>query len=513
VGSILAGRTRGVLTVLGIVSVAAQFLFPSNANADPSWGDIFVLEQPDGSRIEVRIWGDEFYRIVESMDGYTLVRDPGTGVICYARLSPDGDELVSTGVSVSSTSGDALGLEPHIRINAETRRAIIREKREYAAQSSRELLSGMDLTPARIEPPCNGDVEGICLIVDFSDEVATIAASEVDDYCNLPGYSNWGNNGSVRDYFYGVSDGSLTYTNYVPPVYYRAALPKSYYDDCGAPYGSRARELVIEALTDLENNGFDFSQYDSNGDGLIDAINCFYAGVTGCGWANGLWPHSWTVDFEADGVSAFRYQITGIGTYLKLSTFCHENGHMICYWPDLYDYDVGAEDSRGVGKFCIMCSYTSSTNPQEPCAYLKDIAGWATTTTLTTPHTLVTVPSNSNTIFKYEHPTLANEYYLFENRQQAGRDAGLPDAGLAIWHIDTEGNNSNNEMTPESHYLVTLVQADGNWDLENNVNSGDMTDLWSDPGYTDCTPFTTLPSFMSRQGIILTSVTLDPPFF
>ncbi|UCH84953.1 MAG: M6 family metalloprotease domain-containing protein, partial [Candidatus Latescibacterota bacterium] len=377
------------------------------------------------------------------------------------------------------------------RINPEAARAIIREARLYAQQADLQFLAGKGLTPQRVEPPCNGDVKGICLIVDFADEVATIAASEIDDYCNQQGYTGYGNNGSVRDYFYDVSDGNLTYTNYVPTAYYRAQYDKTYYDDCAASYGQRARELVLEALIELENNGFDFSQYDSNGDGLIDAINCFYAGVTDCGWAEGLWPHSWTVDFEADGVSAYRYQITGIGGSLRLSTFCHENGHMICYWPDLYDYDVGVDDSRGVGRFCIMCAYTSGTNPQEPCAYLKEIAGWATPTLLTTPQTLITVPaSNTNTMFKYEHSSLTNEYYLFENRQQTGRDAGLPDAGLAIWHIDTEGNNSNNEMTPESHYLVTLVQADGNWDLENDVNYGDITDLWSDPGYIDCSPYT-----------------------
>ncbi|MEJ2720598.1 MAG: M6 family metalloprotease domain-containing protein, partial [bacterium] len=489
---VLGGCLRGVFIAAGVVFIGCHLLFIPTTLADPVWGDVFVLEQPDGTRVEVRIWGDEFYRVVESMDGYTLVRDPGTGVVCYARLSADGNELVSTGVRVGSVPGGALGLERHIRINAETERAIIREARENAARSSRELLANMGLTPERIEPPCNGDVKGICLIVDFSDEVATVPASEIDDYCNLPGYTGYGNNGSIRDYFYDVSDGHLAYTNYVPTAYYRAVYPKTYYDDCGVSYGQRARELVIEALTDLENNGFDFSQYDSNGDGLIDAINCFYAGVTGCEWANGLWPHSWTVDFEADGVSAYRYQITGIGTTLRLSTFCHENGHMICYWPDLYDYDTNpAEDSYGVGKFCIMCSATSGTNPQEPCAYLKDIAGWAATTVITTPQTLVTVPSTSNTIYKYEHPSLANEYYLFENRQRTGRDAGLPDDGLAIWHIDTEGNNSNQEMTPESHYLVTLVQADGDWDLERHVNIGDNTDLWSEPVYVDCTPYTT----------------------
>ncbi len=38
-------------------------------------GELFDLRQPDGSLVPVRIWGDEFYRVVESLDGYTLVRD------------------------------------------------------------------------------------------------------------------------------------------------------------------------------------------------------------------------------------------------------------------------------------------------------------------------------------------------------------------------------------------------------------------------------------------------------
>jgi hypothetical protein len=67
---------------------------------------------------------------------------------------------------------------------------------------------------------------------------------------------------------------------------------------------------------------------------------------------------------------------------------------------------------------------------------------------------------------------------------------GLPDKGLAILHIDTEGSNNNQQQTPELHYLVTLVQADGDWDLEHNRNYGDNTDFWRQPAYTQCTPET-----------------------
>ena len=487
-GLLTDGRSGKLLKSWGVLLTVMVFLTAAApVQGAPVWGEIFQLEQPDGRQVDVRIWGDEFYRVVESLDGYTLVRDPESGEICYARLSMDSHDLISTRVRCDAVSGEELGLAKHLRIDPEVARSLAAAVRSEANAREEQFLQQLGIERDRIEPPCTGRVQGICLIIDFVDEVGTVPPIEISQYCNQSGYSGYGNHGSVRDYFYDISDGNLIYTNYVPAVYYRAQRPKSYYDDCSATYGERAVELVQEALNDLDSQGFDFSNYDSNGDGIIDAINCFYAGSTQCGWAHGLWPHSGWVEFSADGVEAFRYQITGLPGVVHLGVFCHENGHMICFWPDLYDYDG---DSSGVGFFCVMCAITSQTNPGEPCAYMKYIAGWTDTSELDVYQQDIVVPSVSNTIYKYSHPTLDNEYYLIENRQQVDRDALLPDAGLAIWHIDTEGDNSNQHMTPESHYLVTLVQADGNWDLEHHQNNGDQHDLWKAPVYTECTPET-----------------------
>lgn len=479
------GRPGRIITVVLCVAALSAGGAQKTFGA-PAFGEVFTLRQPDDTHINVRIWGDEFYGVTESLDGYTLVRDPKTQAFCYARLSADGNELLSTGVPVGSTLPAGLNLKQHIRINRASARAKIAAARARFAKGSAEMLATLGRGP-RLDPPNNGLVKGITLLVDFSDDPGTILPSEVDNYCNQVGYNGNGNNGSVRDYFYDVSDGNLTYTNFVPTAYYRAGHPKTYYEDPLIEYGIRARELIIEALTDLENNDFDFSQYDSNSDGLIDGVNCFYAGYTNNNWAEGLWPHSWTVSFSADGVSTYKYQITDLGDSLLLGTFCHENGHMICDWPDLYDYGF---ESAGVGRFCLMCSSGPGTNPVEPCAYLKYIAGWSTTAVLATPQAGLTVPSGVNTSYKFEHPLNPNEYYMIENRQQDGRDSSIPDAGLAIWHIDTEGSNGNEQMTPQLHYEATLVQADGNWDLEYRNNYGDSTDLWKDPAYTECRPYT-----------------------
>ena len=70
------------------------------------------------------------------------------------------------------------------------------------------------------------------------------------------------------------------------------------------------------------------------------------------------------------------------------------------------------------------------------------------------------------------------EYFIIENRNKTGRDASLPDSGLAIWHIDELGDNSNEQMTKTSHYECSLMQADGKNDLEKRVNNGDTNDLY-----------------------------------
>ena len=115
------------------------------------------------------------------------------------------------------------------------------------------------------------------------------------------------------------------------------------------------------------------------------ALNVFYAGPVVNNWSQGLWPHSWSLasPFDAGGgKKLFDYQITNMGARLTLRTFCHENGHMICDYPDLYDY---GSDSAGIGNYCLMCYGGNNKNPVQISAYLKNESGWATKAVTITP--------------------------------------------------------------------------------------------------------------------------------
>jgi len=459
---------------LFITTLALLVVLSSQAPGAPHGGDRFSLAQPDGDRLDVLVWGDEFYQRVTSLDGYTLVRDSETRVICYARLDHSGSAFISTGID--ARQAPPTGVMPGLELSKESRAAIAAEnRRPFEAEAA--LLSD-----AKVDPVSTGEVLGLTIIIDFSDEPGTIPAAEIGRFLNETGYDGFGNNGSIRDYFLDVSGGLLDYTNEATTEYLRAPQPKSYYDDLLNGY-LRSKELVRWGLETLDEEGLDFSRFDANNDGYIDAINVFYAGFPDQGWGSGLWPHCGPLhDFEADGVTTYRYQLTNVGDNPTISTFCHENGHMLMMWPDLYDYGF---DSYGIGYYGLMCYRISRTNPVRPSAWCRVDAGWVEPELLTISQTGLVASHEQPNVFMIPSDE-PNEYYLIENIFRAGRTVDIPDEGLAIWHIDEDKpNNNQNQQTPEAHFKVTLVQADGDWDLENENNAGDDTDLWGAPEFTE----------------------------
>jgi hypothetical protein len=123
-------------------------------------------------------------------------------------------------------------------------------------------------------------------------------------------------------------------------------------------------------------------------------------------------------------------------------------GPMLCDFPDLYDYGLDGIKSSGIGVYCLMCAggNADQLNPTHVCAYLKYRSGWAESVTRITPGLTATATAGNNTFFLHgKNPV---EYFIIENRFKAGRDQALTDSGLAIWHVDELGNNSNEHMTP-----------------------------------------------------------------
>ncbi len=460
----------------------------------PFVNKVFTFKNPDGTEVSVHGWGDEHFARFETADGFTVVQDPVSGFFHYGKLSEDQLEMQSSGARVGTVDPRSLGFAPHLRVHPQQVRALSMAAREALGPKRRweirrdlrrsELQQRMLMTggpePAPPQHTRTGSYVGLCLLIQFPDVSGSITQKEVTDFCNKHNYSNSGNNGSVYDYYFDNSGGRLKYTTIVT-AYYTAKNKRSYYTDETISYGTRAQELIKEALDNLKSQNFNFNQLSSDSGGYVFALNVFYAGDTVNNWAKGLWPHSSALSSEYSATASKKfsdYQITNIGSELSLHTYCHENGHMLCDFPDLYDYGY---ESKGDGNFCLMAyGGGNSKNPVQICAYLKYKAGWANQVTAIAAGTF-TVPSGNNSFFIYTNPNKASEYFIVENRQQQGRDIALPDAGLAIWHIDELGSNNNEQMSSVNHYECALVQADNQFQLEHGINYGDNNDLYASP--------------------------------
>ncbi len=86
-----------------------------------------LFTQPDGTGLELRGSGDEFYAVFETLDGYTVLFDRELKAYCYARPGSNGG-LVSSGVQVHRGNPAALGLASHLREDVAVPREQVRQR-------------------------------------------------------------------------------------------------------------------------------------------------------------------------------------------------------------------------------------------------------------------------------------------------------------------------------------------------------------------------------------------------
>ena len=443
------------------------------------FGETLVFSQGNGyGDVRLVVFGDEFYARYETEDGYTVVYDTDLEQYCYAILLEG--RFASSGAP--TTKRPPTEIRRHLKESESVRNEKFERRYsrmrppEPAEAPNRMRTFGVNegLLPGR--RVSEGDVKGLTVLVKFADLSTDITAEEVDALLNGANYRQNDNFCSVREYFRLMSSGKLNYTNHVVgPI--QLKHNRSYYVD-----NLLVREAMDIVVNDLE---IDLSEFDSRGEGIVDALNFMYAGRTA--YEGELWPHNHYIDLNYGGMRTNYYMITSLGRRpvdLSIGTFCHENGHQLCRFTDLYDYgmrDGDFEKSNGIGVYCLMGSgnhLNYGRTPSPVCAYLRYLVGWHDREVyLDGAGAYEAIHGDYGTIMKYETDK-PNEYFLFENRTQIGLDSHIPDSGLAVYHCDILGSNEWQGGTRERHYQCGLLQADGHLDLENNRNYGDAGDLF-----------------------------------
>lgn len=303
--------------------------------------------------------------------------------------------------------------------------------------------------------------------------------------------------GSMREFYLENSYGELTVQGDIAGWYTVSQNHDYYTNFCDGSrgfgaYPNNAQRLTEEAL-DLADADVDFSQYDVDGDGWVEGIFIVHAG-TGyeeTGNVCEVHSHKWGINaVQKDGVWISTYSMEpeespSSGALIQIGVFCHEFGHVLGL-PDLYDYDY---DSRGTGRWAVMSggSYNNGSNtPAQFCAWSKYQLGWIEPINVSTDMTSVDIPATewNQAVYRlWPNGTMGNEYFLVENKQPYGFDTYLPSHGLLIYHIDDNAVSNSVQWHP----IVMIEQADGDFDLQYNVNSGDSDDPF--PGGLNVTIF------------------------
>jgi M6 family metalloprotease-like protein len=459
------------------------------------------VRQPDGSLIQVLVTGDEFYAKVEAPEGCALIKDAATGWYDLARYDAAKVSLESRGIHYSPKLGatvkapsagialpdwkvreirtagrshrDRTLIAPGARAKAFTTPSLQSLKSpSLTAPSASALAAPATVAPAGtggVNDTYVGDITGLTVLVDFPDDASTHSPVLVDKILNQHGFTAPNLESTVYDFYLDASGGKLRYKNIVMNHWYRAPMPKGFYEGYEA-----SQDLIKEILAHLESQGFDFSRLTVGSDGQVRAFNVMYAGGV-AGWSPGLWPHAGVLDngkFEADGVFLSRHQISGLmHDYTYVGTFCHETGHSLMGWNDLYDPDGGG---AGVGPYSIM-GFDNWAAPQRPDPYLRVRAGWDQIVDINTAPsgTRLTIGANEGKVFRFKNPARPEEAFLIDARPTRSKHWPHDRGGLAVWHVDDEvWNNNYEEMTEEFHYLISLEQSDASFGLEAGNGEG-----------------------------------------
>lgn len=480
---------------------------PNQLLAVPARDAVETVFQPDGSAISVRQFGDEWGNGHRTLDGFTILRDPSNGIWKYAEEDANGDLRHSPLiVGRDLPSGIRPGLAP-------------RSQRAAANGASGSQSAEQGITAAATL----GSQPLLVIFADFTPSVraGSTAASLYNKF--------FGASSSVKHYYETASYGNFSIT---PAAETNVTLGGAINDgvvsvtlnyahpNTASNVDDRNRQITKDALI-AANAYVDFSQFDTNGNGVLSATELhiivvvagYERSYTSAPCGPSVWGHRWglggavsapVLDGKTVGQTYAQFGenhcsgAVGSGHEATIGIMAHELGHDIGL-PDLYDTDGS---SQGIGNWSIMAggswggvSYAGDS-PSHFDPWSKYFEGWISPTLVNGTLANEPIGQSATTPDYYQllsgTPT-SGEYFLIENRQKTNYDASVPGSGLLIWHIDASKSGNTAECYPggpscaTNHYKVAVVQADNLYNMEKNNNRGDAGDSW--PGSSGKTVF------------------------
>jgi M6 family metalloprotease-like protein len=436
--------------------ISCNALFAVTACPDP-----VAYTQPNGETVTVMLKGDERIHWHETMDGYTLLFNQA-GYLSYAQLDENGNLQPSDFIAADIAQRNSA-------VNSLLNRT---EKNLSFSNVQKQLMLQVwaieDEVESGGEKAVSGLYKTLCAFVQFPEKAMIKSMSDFENLMNQIGYTGNGT-GSVRDFFressYGQFDLMITLCGV-----YTAPNSESYYAGPPGDGTLRCPELARWAAQKVAaESGINFSDYDSDNNGVVDGFHFIFAGVgqEGGGCNTCIWSHKWsfspavTKNGKSISVYSCSPELYSGTTMTTIGVICHEMTHAFGA-PDFYDTNYGTGGQYdGTGNWDIMAggSWNGSPGGNRPPhhnMYTKSQFGWVTPTILSTPKTITNIPNSAENPVAYRINTnTANEYYLLENRQRIKFDTNVPGDGLIIYHVHSNvGSSGINDTHPQKMYPV-----------------------------------------------------------
>ncbi len=409
-----------------LLAASILCLFRVPVHAVPAFPGEISYTQPDGTVVKYHLRGDEHRHWMESAEGYILEKAEN-GYLMYAEKK--GGALKASALKYTGDDNTAKA-----RMRLLTRADMPAPARTVGDPS---LSIGQSF-------PLTGKRKLLMLLVNFADTKTTVEAAAFDEMMNAEGYDG---TGSFRDFYlensYGQLDIETTVIGWIQ-------LPsnKAMYDT------EDMTQLISDAITAVGNT-VDFSQFDNDGDGILDGLSIIHQGtgqeVTGS--PGDIWSHSAELlaDVYAGGKRVRTYtiqpELLGYPTATQMATvgvFCHEFGHNLGA-PDFYDtdYEGSGGNFNGTGVWDLMAEgiwnedLVPGDSPSHINMWQKMQFGWVKPEYLTESRTVNDIPAASDEPVGYiAETTREGDYFVIEHRVPQKFDRLLPGSGLVVYHVD-----------------------------------------------------------------------------